>query len=193
MTDCPYPEIRDSLPDLLHGRLGEVDKATLTAHVESCAACRAELALLREIRASAPLAPRIDIERVTAALPVRSVLVRDAPRKPAVSGVNSPIWKFAAAIAIAISGGLLVQDRGVVSEVGSRTVVVSPIPAEAEDGIVRVEPAPATETEGSLSLVAGLHELTDDQIESLLTELDAIETIPSAEPEQGILYLEEQS
>lgn len=189
MTECPYPEIRDSLPDLLHGRLGEVDTATLTTHVESCAACRAELALLREVRASAPLAPRIDVERIAAALPVRCVVVAEPSRQPL--GIRSPVWKFAAAIAIAISGGLLVQERGGVDGVAapSNTVAASSLPAEAEGGSTRVE-APAIEGEGSLSLVAGVHELTDDQIESLLVELDAIEMIPSEEPEQGMIYLE---
>lgn len=191
MTDCPYPEIRDSLPDLLHGRLGEADKATLSAHVESCASCRAELALLGEVRASAPIAPRIDVERVAAALPVRAVVVPEAPRQPARPGVSSPIWKLAAAMAIAISGALLVQDRGAVSEAGSRTVVISPVPVQAGGAGDLLESPLATEDNGSLSLVAGVHELTDDQIESLLIELDAIETVPSGEPEQGILYLEE--
>ncbi len=189
MTECPYPEIRDSLPDLLHGRLGEVDTATLTAHVESCTACRAELALLGEIRASAPLAPRMDLERITAALPVRSVVL--PPRRPVVSRISSPVWKFAAAIAIAISGGLLLQDRGVVADAPSNTRVVSSLPAGTDGGSSLVEPAPVRENDESLSLVAGVHELTDDQIESLLIELDGIETIPSAEPEQAVLYLEE--
>lgn len=191
MTECPYPEIRDSLPDLLHGRLGEVNKATLMAHVESCAGCRAELALLGEIRESAPLAPRIDVGRIAAALPVRSVVVPESPRRPVVSRVSSPAWKFAAAIAIAISGGLLVQDRGVVADAPSNTRVVSPLPAGTDGGNSLVDPAPVSEGDESLSLVAGVHELTDDQIKSLLVELDAIETIPSAEPEQAILYMEE--
>lgn len=190
MTECPYPEIIDSLPDLLHGRLGEVDKATLTAHVESCASCRAELALLREVRATAPLPPQIDVDRVVGSLPVRSIIVPDPLRKPAVSGVNSPLWKLAAAIAIAISGGLLVQDRGAVADAPGSSIVVSSTPI-AVDGVTPAESAPVTNSDGSLSLVAGIHELTDDQIESLLVELDAIETIPSAEPEQGILYMEE--
>lgn len=166
MTECRYPEITDSLPDLLHGRLGEVDTATLTAHVESCAACRAELVLLSEVRATARLSPRIDVDRVVASLPLRSVVVPESPRRPAASGIRSPVWKFAAVIAIAISGGLLVQDRGAVADSPSTSI-------------------------GSLSLVAGVHELTDDQIESLLVELEAIETTPSAEPEQGILYREQ--
>ena len=191
MTDCQYPEIRDSLPDLLHGRLGEVDKATLAAHIESCAGCRAELALLREVRASAPLAPRIDIERVSAALPLRSVVVPEPQRVPAVSSHNSPVWKFAAAIAIAIFGGLLVYERGIVSDEGSTTVAASSIPGEAEARAIGVQSATVAGTDRSLSLVAGVHELTDEQIEALLVELDDIETIPSAEPEHGILYLEE--
>jgi len=176
VTECPYPEIRDSLPDLLHGRLGEVDKATLMAHVESCAGCRAELALLGEIRESAPLAPRIDVERIAAALPVRSVVVPESPRRPVVSRVSSPVWKFAAAIAIAMSGALLVQDSGVISD-GT--------PATNQVAFV------ATGEGAELALVAGVRDLTDEQIESLLIELDAIETIPSAEPEQAILYREE--
>jgi len=55
MNDGVNAEFRDALPDLLHGRLNALDRATLTAHVESCADCRAELALLGEARASAPV------------------------------------------------------------------------------------------------------------------------------------------
>ena len=52
MTECINTEVREALPDLLNGRLSALDTATMNAHVESCAECRAELELLREIRDS---------------------------------------------------------------------------------------------------------------------------------------------
>ena len=57
MNDCVNAEARDALPDLLHGRLSELDTATMKAHVESCADCRAELELMRAVRSSARITP----------------------------------------------------------------------------------------------------------------------------------------
>src|SRR5688572_2248674 len=105
MSECFSPEVRDHLPDLVHGQLGEVDTATMLAHVEACDACAVELALLREVRASAPLAPSIDAGRIVASLPAPKVAPSvEVPRPAARSGA----WKLlsiAAVIAIAAVAG----------------------------------------------------------------------------------------
>ena len=51
MSECMNAGLRDALPDLLNGKLSELDSATLSAHVEGCLDCRSELELLREVRA----------------------------------------------------------------------------------------------------------------------------------------------
>src|SRR5688572_15066444 len=103
--------MRDALPDLIHGRLSESDRAVVTAHVESCVDCCAEVELLREVRASAPQAPPMSAERIASAI--------DAYARPNSSDVVRPlneyaqqsrrsIWKLAAvAVLIALGGAAL--------------------------------------------------------------------------------------
>ena len=67
MTECINTEVREALPDLLNGRLSVLDTATMNAHIEACAECRAELELLREIRGSR-IVPRMDAARIASAI-----------------------------------------------------------------------------------------------------------------------------
>src|SRR3954470_9738009 len=104
MNDCMNAEVRDALPDLMHGRLSDLDKVTMGAHVETCADCREELRLLQEIRASAPIAPRIDVTRIVAALPVAMPTVADQLVVSASVRVrrSSGLWKMAAVAALLV-------------------------------------------------------------------------------------------
>ena len=187
MTECFDPEVRDYLPDLVHGRLGEVDTATMLAHVEACDSCAAELALLREVRASAPIAPRIDAVQIVAALPApRLVTVPvEAParRSPIVS-----MLRVATAAAVLVVTGLVVNDVRSSNDESALTVAQR-VPAVESVAIAEsvASPEPAV---ASLSLVAGVQDLTDDQIESLLSELNQLETLPSAEPEQAMIRID---
>ena len=94
MTDCPNAEIRDQLPDLLHGHLDATSKARVESHLRDCAACRQELELLRAVRASLPNV-RVDVGRIVSALP--------APRRR--RSWNSWVWQLAAAVVFLAAGG----------------------------------------------------------------------------------------
>ena len=59
MTDCPKVAMRDLLPDHLHGSLDARTGAELLAHLEGCAECRAELALLDQSRRALDRVPAI--------------------------------------------------------------------------------------------------------------------------------------
>ena len=188
MIDCLNPEVRDALPDLIHGRLSELDTATLTAHVESCGACRAELALLREVQATAPIAPWIDITRVASALPASGVSTvaqpTEAPRSSRFSGTQSVLLKLVAAAAIVIAGTLAV-DAG--RSTPDRVAVSAPVASESVLSVKTGEPASAS---ASLSLLAGVQDLTDEQIETLLADIDVIEPLPAAEPEPAVITVD---
>jgi len=99
MRDCSNGEARDRLPELMHDRLTGQALVALRAHVAECADCRAELALLEQIR-SAATAPRIDASRVVASLPrYRAVpawlrLARSAPMR-AAAAVLLLAWGYA--------------------------------------------------------------------------------------------------
>ena len=184
MTECFNPEVRDHLPDLVHGRLGELDTATMLAHIEACDACGREVALLRELRRDAPMAPAIDVARVVAALPPAPA----APRieAPSRATSRSGLWKLlsaAAVVAIVSVAGLKVADR-----VNTTMPGATPEPATAEANSTSV----TASTSGTpLAFTASVQDLTDEQVEQLLGELDGIDTIPSAEPEPAAARLAE--
>lgn len=207
MTECINAEVRDALPDLLHGRLGDLDRTTMKAHVESCADCRAELALMERVRAYAPLAPSIDVSRIVSMLPApvlsaEQQVAHVAPgRQPA--GM-SMIWKLAAALALIVAGTLTFsKSREPVSSGSTVAKIATVVPATSA---VSEVPAPAVTPESQpkevaianpvagaasrrvvstsgLSLTGGVQDLTDTQLEALLEEVDNVEGLPTAEPE----------
>jgi|SRR5687768_8827599 len=190
MTDCTNVDVRDALPDLLHGRLGQVDTATMLAHVEACAVCSAELALLREVRGSAALAPKIDVDRIVAALPSGPrIPVHIEPERTRVGrhGIFSITMKLAAAAAIIVTGALLLdRSETVTTEAPARVASVPSSQPTAQKISIAAKTPPAAQptTEStSLSLVSGVQDLSDQELETLIAELDQIESIPSAEPE----------
>ena len=64
MTDCPNAEIRDLLPDLVHGRLDATARADVERHVRDCDDCAAEVTLLRELRTAFHASPRVDVAAI---------------------------------------------------------------------------------------------------------------------------------
>ena len=96
MNDCSNVTMRELLPDLLNERLAAVTRAQVQAHVESCADCRAELELLRRVRAAAPT-PQLDANRIVA---------RIAPyRRPSLFTTAARSWPLRAAAAVILIAG----------------------------------------------------------------------------------------
>jgi anti-sigma factor RsiW len=119
MIDCSNTEMRDALPDVIHGGLDAAKLAEVEAHVASCAQCAAELALLRAAVSTRPDAPPINVQRIVSALPVAAkngLLLhrgRGEPESAVSSTVQRPrsIWtrpalRIAAAVAIVSAGAL---------------------------------------------------------------------------------------
>lgn len=192
MNDCLNAEVRDALPDLLHGRLSALDTATMTAHVESCADCRAELELMREAKASMRIAPRIDAARIAAAIPAYGAVnvVPAQPRESIFARIGALRLAMAAAL-IAIGGWALsgnLQDNAT-EAVQSASTTAAPI---VSDPVIAAETKPAesviapaaTEIQvATLSLVGSTADLSDSDLEQLVADLDGLETLPSAEPQ----------
>ena len=217
MNDCVMTEVRDALPDLAHGRLSELDTATMNAHVESCADCRAELALLREVRDAAPLAPSMDAARIASLLPPYggAAVVRHLPVEPA----QQSAWRYSllavSAAAVFVIGGLTFSSmknqtgRDASSIAASTTPLSVAAPSEgstnspATEGVVAATPATTTTNEraramaageqqvASLSLVGGTQDLSESELETLLAELDGMDSIPAAEPQSVTLSVED--
>jgi len=181
-------EVRDALPDFVNNRLAGQGAVTIKEHIESCADCQAEVALLRAVRASAMLAPQIDADRIAAAIPPYRV-VRPQP------SVSRRPWLMAAAAAVVAIGGFALVNRPTANDAGFTVGVVAPAPTVATPteskatepapsvSIASVEkPAPKEVDVASLSLVGSTDDLSDADLESLVASLDGIESVPSAEP-----------
>lgn len=189
MTDCSNVEIRERLPELLHGALTAAERARVDAHVAGCATCAEELALLRTARrvlSAVPVAAPATASIVAALprpVPARAMPVaREAPRR-------SPyFFRIAAAISFISLGGISVAVAR--SYLGDVTPFVVDSAAQLADTGVAGGPAGmpgdtpvAAGASQSLAVHPAVGALDDADLESLLGELESLEAAPLAEPE----------
>lgn len=196
MNDCLNVEAREALPDLFNGRLSDLDTATMNAHVESCADCRAELALMREARSSAPIAPRMDAAMIASAIrPYPSASAIPAHRqRTSIFGRMGTLRIAAAAVLIAAGGWIVSSTTSDTAAPARQTANATPattaVPENSPNRAASTPPASPTnpstvrETEvASLSLVGSTADLSDADLEQLVADLDGMETLPSEEPQ----------
>ena len=188
MRDCADGNMRDLLPGYVHGTISAAERASVAAHLETCEDCAAEVELIETASMAFP-APKIDVGKIVKALPA-------APRQ---ARREARLWRIAAGIGIvAIGAGAGVMLRGYFAPAAQQTASVAP-PAVAPE-IIAAAPTASPEAvaapiqSGSMaassathatgiSFGGGLSDLTDDQLDTLLGELDNLEALPSAEPE----------
>jgi anti-sigma factor RsiW len=189
MTDCPNGELRDLLPDLLHDRLSPVERAAVQAHVDGCAECRAELALLREMRAALQRGPTVDVGRIVAAIPPAPTLARVPARRSWIG------WRVAAAITLVAAGGTSVaivqHGRGAGRDSARATPAPAALPNRPAPIASRPEtgdgapPAARARTPGvhrELALGNGaVSDLSDRELSSLLRDIGTLDAIPAAD------------
>jgi anti-sigma factor RsiW len=200
VIDCINTEVRDALPDLLHGRLSALDTATMNAHVESCAECRAELALLREVRATAALAPSMDHARMAASIPAYRGAAISAPGRGFIRTNLRNIGLVAAGALIAFTGWSV--SRSTLDDGrAAPSVAIAPSPPAS----LVTPAAPSTQTVAksgneatqevtqvaSLSLLGSTQDLSDADLEQLTSDLDQLDALPSAEPQSVTLSVED--
>ena len=159
MTDCPDAEMRDALPDLMHGTLPPDRLAVTRAHVDGCDACRAELALLARVR-DAVRTPTIAADRIVASLPA----YRRQSSWQQVAG--RPAFRIAAAIVLLAGGASLALRSG-----GPTTQRV------VADSLTRV--APVTE----LALGETFADVSDSALVALVEAMADLEPLLSEDPE----------
>ena len=157
MTDCPNTEMRDALPDYLHGALDDVASVRVRAHLGVCADCTAELRLLHAVLETAPASP-VDVARIVAAIP--------AYRAP------TSRWGWSGTVALRLAAAVLIAAAGV------STVTM----ARRRDGGSAQRPRSPAASSSGLALV-GVGELSDDGLEELIASMDHLEAAPTAEPE----------
>lgn len=170
MTDCTNADIRDQLPDLLHSRLDDAARARVEAHVRTCADCGQEVALLQALRGAAP-APRVDVDRIAAALP--------APRR--ARRWSASVWQIAAAVVFLAVGSSTVVRYAERSRGGDSTAVATV--ASRLDSSAGASAAAAASGDVELNVGYGYGDLTDAQLATLLKDVQDLKAVPLADPE----------
>ena len=190
MNDCPNAAMRDRLPDFVHGTLDAAMEARVSSHLSECADCRAEVELLRTahrmLRASAPV---VDVARIVAAIP-HPTSRRTARLVPA--RFSTQHLRIAAAIAVMASGAATVwMSRGREAD-GPQRSTSSVVAAEsARTGTPGLTSLPTSASVASgLSLAGGFDDLSDDDLNVLLQELDRYDIFPEPVSETSSLDVE---
>jgi hypothetical protein len=193
MRDCADGNLRDLLPAYVHETLPAAERARVAAHVGSCVDCAAEVELIRAALRAYP-APAVDIRRIVKSLPA-------APRERRSGGrLAGREWLVAAAVGFVVIGAIsIVSLRGAFSAKPIARAVPS-AGSRAESATVAVaKAAPVPDTPAvvapsgraasprtvapSISFGGGLGDLTDEQLNMLLGEIDALDALPTVEPE----------
>jgi anti-sigma factor RsiW len=172
MIECGNGEIRDQLPDFVHDKLSASARAVVAAHVASCAACAAELALLRQLRGALRAGPAVDVARIVAALSRTGA--NDRRGRPARRQVG---WRIAATIVALLAGGGSAAILGIRDRTGApRGSQVMEQPSRDALPVEQVASA-------DLSIDADLGDVSVAELEALLEELEAFDGLPAGEPE----------
>lgn len=180
MSDCLNIEVRERLPEWLHGTLPASERAVVDAHLATCAECAAELDVLRVAMATlrARPVPRIDTRAIVAALPKPAS--RQAPRPSFASR-----WRIAAAITVMALGGMSLavvrQYFGHVPTVDS-TIAITQV-AESATARPATPDTPVAGQQVGLTAGGGFSELADDDLETLIGALDRLEAVPHVDPD----------
>ena len=197
MNDCQNADVRDRLPDLLHDRLDAPRRAEVLAHVASCGDCRDELELLRSARAMFDAqTPRVDVSYVVNALP----LAKPRPVRVERRRAKWTDWRIAAAVTLLVAGGssiaLLKNDGGApAARDTTQTAPLAEMPVQRDTAVSgeHAQPAPAPDSTPSRATVVAsddrglgatrLGDLTEQQLQALLDEIDQLQATPITEPE----------
>lgn len=195
MTDCPNGDVRDLLPAFLNDRLAAADHAEVERHLAGCEDCRAELALLRDLRTTMRHGPSVDVDAIAAAIQPYRVPVRRR---------SSMGWRAAAAIVAIAAGGTSIA---LLSRAGDRPASIVPgavarVPGTVLRDSITVASAAAAPMGGPQDSMRSAHpsspavssrelaiassaigELSDPELVSLVEGLESLDALPSAEIE----------
>jgi anti-sigma factor RsiW len=191
MNKCTEPDMKELLPDLLHGRLDADARARVEAHVASCAECDEELDVLRTVKSAAVFIPAIDVDRVVRQIPPYRAIVPGA-QAPARSRVVS--WLVAASLLVVVLGGgslLMIHRQPAIGPVATTDHSVPPVgvatQSEKAGGVASHVPANGTGLSGkptkhALALASGVDGLSDNNLRQLMDDLNKFDALPATEP-----------
>lgn len=188
MRDCPDGELRDLLPLYAMGALAGADHARVEAHVASCADCRAELELVRRVARAYAVAP-VNARAIVAHIPPHvpgphAVRHGDAGVRPFY---RQRLWQVAATVTLMIGAAAMLT-------VARSRPESDPPPANNTDGPAATLAGTGSSAAGAgtaaqvaathaISLGVRLADLTDAQLDTLLSTLDTVDGNVLADPE----------
>ena len=156
MTKIGCVDVKDLLPEWIRHELGEGDRAVVSAHVSSCAACSEEVELLENIQATAFSTPASLASEIKSAVATEVEL--DAGVRYGQAG-RFTRWRLpaAATVVLAMGSALIWQRMQALPEVG-------PL---GQDPFAVVWPSDDADVAG----VPMLADLSDEDLAILLEEL----------------------
>jgi Putative zinc-finger len=178
MSDCQNVEIRELLPDLLHGRLSAPARQRVEAHLAECQDCADELSLLRSVRAAFERVPAMDTAAIVRALPL--------PNRRVAGGIwgHRTALRIAAAVSFISLGGISLAvarsffgPKPTIMQVD--TAMRASLPGDTNESTVLVNTSTTTPV---ISFAGGVSDLGAEDIEALITDIESIEAAPLPEP-----------
>jgi hypothetical protein len=160
MNDCQNVEIREVLPELVHGTLPEVERGLVQHHLDVCDDCSAELAIIRAVLRSS-VAAQVDVEHIVAAIP---------PYRRRSGGMRRVYMELAAACLIGAVG------------ISALVVHNASSPASTQQSAIVAGAGSAAGADAGLALVS-TSDLSDAGLAQLTQDLDNLQAIPTADPE----------
>ena len=168
MTDCTNVEIRELLPEYLSGALSDARRREVSRHVESCAECAEELALLQLVReAYTETAPAVNVSAIVSALP------KKAARPGVRSWRRTQAFQIAAAVSFIALGGISLAVARSFFNNGTTVAQIDTTVAPNSTAVSGEAPA--------ISFAGGVSDLGDEDLEALLSALENIEALPVTE------------
>jgi anti-sigma factor RsiW len=182
MNKCRELDIKEMLPDLLHGKLDADARARVEAHIASCGECAEELEVLRTVKSAAVFIPAIDVDSVVRQIPPYRTIVPavQAPARPRLVS-----WLVAASLVVVVLGGgslLMVQRAPTVGPVA----VVEREPAIPTTPVVREPIISATPVPHALALASAVDGLSDNNLQQLMNDMNSFDALPVTEPGPAI-------
>lgn len=172
MRDCPNGEIRDVLPEFVHGRLEAAAAARVQAHLTECDDCAAEVAALRSWQEELSAPVPVDLAAITAGVLARTTAAKVAA--PTRGGFGSARWLRAAALVLSVGGGswLVVQQTLRPGGGPGQPAPSGPVVAAVPEG-----------TTTGLGFAGGVSDLGDTELQELEAAVAALEQEPIADVE----------
>jgi hypothetical protein len=191
MNKCTELDIKELLPDLLHGKLEAGARAQVEAHIASCEDCMEDLRVLRTVKSAAVFIPAIDVDRVVRQIPSYRAIV---PAREVPARSRAVAWLVAASLVLVVAGGgsvllqkrterrlVIIDHHRSVPPAEQRKDSVGPVvvrggvPLQAR---VNIEPPQAH----ALALATSVDALSDTGLRRLMNDMDTFDALPVTEP-----------